>query len=282
MARNKGLSSETRQYILVLRNEGYSMREIANKLKILYNVVYYSLHRTAQMGSNQNRQRSGRHRCTAEQEDKHISVQFEIQTPHKSSTGSFIKQSPPGTGAEWRVSKHPLQFFTMFSICSFRNGSLRAASFWQFQHDLHVVAAKPDVCIYGVSWLSFPTSNILGTLSFHFSTGNTVSSFLPVVYTFDKLMSFLVFRLITVLVTGSALSWEVWKMSTASTLLCLSLVHSSLDNPSEIWWRDDSLKSMSYIQYDWQGTRRIAVTWPLSLPECLSLDWKWKATAGDP
>ena len=30
MARNKELSSETRQSILVLRNEGYSMREIAN------------------------------------------------------------------------------------------------------------------------------------------------------------------------------------------------------------------------------------------------------------
>jgi transcriptional regulator len=33
MARNKYLSSETHQSILVLRNEGYSMREIANKLK---------------------------------------------------------------------------------------------------------------------------------------------------------------------------------------------------------------------------------------------------------
>ena len=37
------LSSETRQSILVLRNEGYSMREIAKKLKISYNTVYYSL-----------------------------------------------------------------------------------------------------------------------------------------------------------------------------------------------------------------------------------------------
>ena len=54
------LSSETRQSILVLRNEGYSMREIAKKLKISYIAVYYSLHRTAQTGSNQNRKRSGR------------------------------------------------------------------------------------------------------------------------------------------------------------------------------------------------------------------------------
>ena len=74
MARNKDLSSETRQSILVLRNEGYSMREIAKKLKISYNAVYYSLHRTAQTGSNENRKRSGRPRCTTEQEDKYIRV----------------------------------------------------------------------------------------------------------------------------------------------------------------------------------------------------------------
>ena len=67
--RNKELSSETRQSILVLRNEDYSMREIAKKLKISYNAVYYSRHRTAQTGSNQNRKRSGGPRCTTEQED---------------------------------------------------------------------------------------------------------------------------------------------------------------------------------------------------------------------
>jgi transposase len=72
MARNEDLSSETRQSILVLRNEDYSMREIAKKLKISDNAVYYSLHRTAQTGSNQNRKRSGRPRCTTEQEDKYI------------------------------------------------------------------------------------------------------------------------------------------------------------------------------------------------------------------
>ncbi|CDQ67259.1 unnamed protein product [Oncorhynchus mykiss] len=83
MARNKELSSETRQSVLVLRNEGYSMREMAKKLKISYNAVY-SLHRTAQTVSNQNRKRTGRPRCTTEQEDKYISKQ-------KSSTGSFIK-----------------------------------------------------------------------------------------------------------------------------------------------------------------------------------------------
>jgi transposase len=74
MARNQDLSSETRQSILVLRNEGYSMRDIAKKLKISYNAVYYSLHRTAQTVSNQNIKRSGRPRCTTEQEDKYIRV----------------------------------------------------------------------------------------------------------------------------------------------------------------------------------------------------------------
>jgi hypothetical protein len=60
MARNKDPTSETHQSLLVLRNEVYSMRETAKKLKILYNAVYYSLHRTVQTGSNQNRKRSRR------------------------------------------------------------------------------------------------------------------------------------------------------------------------------------------------------------------------------
>jgi transposase len=68
MARNKELSSETRQSILVLRNEGYSMRSIAKKLEVSYNAVYYYLHRTVQTGSNQNR------KCTTEQADKYIRV----------------------------------------------------------------------------------------------------------------------------------------------------------------------------------------------------------------
>jgi hypothetical protein len=50
------------------------MLEIAKKLKILYNAVSYSLHRTEQTGSNQNRKRSGRPRCTTEREDKYIRV----------------------------------------------------------------------------------------------------------------------------------------------------------------------------------------------------------------
>ena len=64
----------TCQPILVLRNEGYSMWEIAKKLNISYNAVYDSLHRTEKTVSKQNRKRSGRPRCTTEQEDKYIRV----------------------------------------------------------------------------------------------------------------------------------------------------------------------------------------------------------------
>ena len=71
MARKGELSSQTQQFILVLRNEGYSMREIAKKLKISYDGVYDSLQRIAQMGSNQNRKRSGR---PTKQENKYIRV----------------------------------------------------------------------------------------------------------------------------------------------------------------------------------------------------------------
>ena len=65
MDRKKELSSETS---LLLRNEGYSMWETAKTLKISNNGVYYSLQRTAQMGSNQNRKRSRRPWCTTKQE----------------------------------------------------------------------------------------------------------------------------------------------------------------------------------------------------------------------
>ena len=74
MSRNKDIPSETHQPILVLRNEDYSMQDIAKKLKIWYNAVYYSLHRTVQTVSNKNRKRSGKPRCTTEQEDKRTSL----------------------------------------------------------------------------------------------------------------------------------------------------------------------------------------------------------------
>ena len=48
--------------------------KLPRNMKISYNAVYYSLHRTAQTGANQIRKRSGRPKCTTEQEDKYIGV----------------------------------------------------------------------------------------------------------------------------------------------------------------------------------------------------------------
>ena len=48
--------------------------KLPKKLKISYSAVYYSLHRTAQTASTQNRKRSWRLQCTTEQEDKYSSV----------------------------------------------------------------------------------------------------------------------------------------------------------------------------------------------------------------
>jgi transposase len=105
MARNKGLSSETRQPIHVLRNEGYSMWEIA---KISYSAVYYSLHRTAWTGSNQNRKRSGRPRCTTEQEDKYIRVSSlrnrHLPSPQLADSLNSNRKTPVSTSTvKWRL-----------------------------------------------------------------------------------------------------------------------------------------------------------------------------------
>ena len=74
MARTKRLSLETRQSVVVFRNEGYSLREIAKKLKISYKGVHYFLARREQTGFNQYRRRTGRPKCTIAQEDKYIRV----------------------------------------------------------------------------------------------------------------------------------------------------------------------------------------------------------------
>ncbi|KAL7890949.1 hypothetical protein AOLI_G00004250 [Acnodon oligacanthus] len=74
MARKKQLSLETRQFIALLRKEGYSMRDITKKLKLSYHAVNYSLRRVRQTGSNKDRKRSGRPRCTTVQEDKYLRV----------------------------------------------------------------------------------------------------------------------------------------------------------------------------------------------------------------
>nr|XP_054760372.1 uncharacterized protein LOC129266540 [Lytechinus pictus] len=65
---------ETRQSIVVLRKEGYSMQEIARKLKISIHAVHYSLKRKEATGSNGDRRRSGRPKTTSPAEDKYIRV----------------------------------------------------------------------------------------------------------------------------------------------------------------------------------------------------------------
>jgi transposase len=97
MARNNKLSSETRPSILVMRNEGYFMQEIAKKLKMSYNAVYYSLHRSAQTGSNQNRKRSGRPHCTTEQEDKYIRVSRCLTSPQLAAPLNSTHTTPVST-----------------------------------------------------------------------------------------------------------------------------------------------------------------------------------------
>ena len=123
MARNKELSSETRQFFLVLRNEGNFMREIAKKLKILYNAVYYSLHRTAQTDSNQNRKRSGRPRCTTDQEDKYVRVSClrnrRLTSPHLAASLNSTRKTPVSTSTVKRRLRDAglLGRVPLFSVC---------------------------------------------------------------------------------------------------------------------------------------------------------------------
>ena len=96
MARKKDFFSETHKSILVLRNEEYSIRETAKKLKISYNAVYYSLHRTTQTGVG-----SGRPRCTTEQEDKYIRVSScrnrHLTSPQLAASLNSTRKTPVST-----------------------------------------------------------------------------------------------------------------------------------------------------------------------------------------
>ena len=84
------------------------MREIAKKLKISDNAWYYSLHRAAQNGSNQNRKRSGRPRCTTEQEDKYIRVSSlrnrRVTSPQPAASLNSTHKTPVSTSTvKWRL-----------------------------------------------------------------------------------------------------------------------------------------------------------------------------------
>ena len=77
------------------------MWEIANKLKILYQALYFCLHRTVQTGSNQNRKRSGRPWCTTEQEDKYIRVSSLrnrcLTSPQLAASWNSTRKTPAST-----------------------------------------------------------------------------------------------------------------------------------------------------------------------------------------
>lgn len=95
------------------------MWEIARKLKISYNGVYYSLQRTAKTESNQSRKRSRRPRCTTEQEDKYIRISSLrnrcltgpklaaslTSTPKTAVSKSTVKSRLRDAGLQGRVAK---------------------------------------------------------------------------------------------------------------------------------------------------------------------------------
>ena len=70
----KEYCEELRGKICILREEGYSYRKIASRLKISESGVRYALQRLHDIGSNSDRSRSGRPRVTSRQEDTFIVV----------------------------------------------------------------------------------------------------------------------------------------------------------------------------------------------------------------
>ena len=67
------------------------------KLNNSYISVYYSLDRTVQTGSNQNSKRSGRPRCTTEQEDKYIRVSSLRNNPQLAASFNSTRKTPVST-----------------------------------------------------------------------------------------------------------------------------------------------------------------------------------------
>lgn len=74
MGRGKTLSIELRSAINTLREEKYTIREIARRLNIPPSTVSDTILRKDQTGSNRDRSRSGRPRVTSKAEDKYIVV----------------------------------------------------------------------------------------------------------------------------------------------------------------------------------------------------------------
>lgn len=74
MAKRKQITLEQRIAICTLREEGYSERQIAERLGISCKGVHYTLARKQETGKNEDRKRSGRPKSTTNQEDNFIRV----------------------------------------------------------------------------------------------------------------------------------------------------------------------------------------------------------------
>lgn len=72
MPKNRELSIEKRAEIITLHREGYTGREISNKIKIPQATIAYTIRRHSKTGSNASKKRTGRPRATTKSEDKYI------------------------------------------------------------------------------------------------------------------------------------------------------------------------------------------------------------------
>ena len=99
-------SSQTRQSI---RFEKWRLFHARNCQETEDFGVYYSLQRTAQTGSNQNRKKSGRSRCTTKQEDKYIIVSSlrnrRLTGPQLAASLNGVSTSTVKSGKEKAISE---------------------------------------------------------------------------------------------------------------------------------------------------------------------------------
>ncbi|XP_017790058.1 PREDICTED: uncharacterized protein LOC108572315 [Habropoda laboriosa] len=77
MAKRIEISIETRSAIITLRKEGYSLRNIARKLKVSYKGVLGTVTRFADIGSLKDKPRSGRPKITSRAEDVRINIIYQ-------------------------------------------------------------------------------------------------------------------------------------------------------------------------------------------------------------
>ena len=74
MGSKKSLSIDKRSAIVTLRNEGYTIREIAKKLRVPKTTVAKTITKSKETGTNQDSERSGTPRVTTKSEDQLIAL----------------------------------------------------------------------------------------------------------------------------------------------------------------------------------------------------------------